>query len=274
MTKDGAQRDKMLNTNISQAEYYNQTDGGLTSETNGAATNLWRRMRQRAFVTVSKSERNKVYEIHAEWMGDLSDKKVLELGVGHGSPLTRHISHTCKEYHGLDLSRREIELLKKRLPEGANIHTHIADFLSDDFDVSDFDIIYAHSVFHHFKYMGPMFDRIKSKLAKDGTIITYDPLQVWLPVRLLRALYRPFQTDANWEFPFTRKTCKDIEENFDVVDRFGVFNYAKWAMLLGILSPALGKKFGDKWFAADLERRGKSDNIIKSLHISYFLKLK
>ena len=94
----------MLDVNKAQAEYYNVTDGGLTSDVNGFATNLWRRMRLRALETVSRSARAQVYEIHRQWMGDLSQKKVLELGVGHGSPVSRHLATHSAAYHALDLS--------------------------------------------------------------------------------------------------------------------------------------------------------------------------
>ena len=125
------------------------------------------------------------------------------------------------------------------MPDKPTIHYHVGDFLSDDFAEDGFDVIYAHAVIHHFAHTDVLFDQLKAKLAPDGEVITYDPLQVWLPIRLLRAAYRPFQTDAEWEFPFTRKTCRDIAEAFDVKDVFGVFNRAKWALLLGIVSPGL-----------------------------------
>lgn len=263
---------EMLKTNVAQQAYYNQTDGGLTSETNGFATNLWRKVRQRALVTVSNVERNKVYQVHKEWLGDLSGKKVLELGVGHGSPLTAHLVRGAKDYHALDLSQHEIDLLLTNHRTDGKINTHVIDFLDDGFLEKGFDVIYAHSVLHHFAHMGPALEKMKGCLVPRGTVISYDPLQVWLPVRLLRAAYRPFQTDADWEFPFTRQTCRELDTHFDVVDKFGVFNRAKWAMLLGILNPKLGRRFGDNWFAADLAARGTQDNMMKSLHISFHLR--
>ena len=264
-------RQAMLETNVAQADYYNQTDGGLTSGSNGFATNLWRRMRQRALVTVSDTQRDRVYGIHREWLGDLSGKKVLELGVGHGSALSHHLANGCAAYHGLDLSAREIDLLKAHMPKGSHIHYHVDDFLSDSFSETNFDVIYAHSVFHHFEHMDVLFNRIKERLAPGGQIITYDPLQVWLPIRMLRAAYRPFQTDAEWEFPFTRETCNQISNAFHVQDRFGVFNRAKWAMLLGVIHPRLGQRYGDSWFARDVDSRDPSAKMLKSLHISYQL---
>ena len=261
----------MLETNKAQAEYYNETDGGLTSEVNGFATNLWRRMRLRTLGTVSSAAREGVYHIHRQWLGDLSHKKVLELGVGHGSPLSRYLASRSAAYHALDLSAREINLLRRKLPDKPTIHYHIGDFLSDDFAEGGFDVIYAHAVIHHFAHTDVLFDQLKAKLAPGGEVITYDPLQVWLPIRALRAAYRPFQTDADWEFPFTRQTCRDIAAAFDVKDRFGVFNRAKWALLLGIVNPALGKRKGDAWFRADLASRDSGRDTMQSLHISYRL---
>lgn len=49
MTQKDNKLKVMLETNVAQTAYYNETDGGLTSEVNGIATNLWRKLRQRAF---------------------------------------------------------------------------------------------------------------------------------------------------------------------------------------------------------------------------------
>ena len=268
---DDSKKQAMLEINRAQADYYNQTDGGLTSEANGFATNLWRRMRQRALGTVSEAARDGVYDIHRRWMGDLSGKKVLELGVGHGSPLSRYLATRSAAYHALDLSQREIDQLRASLPDTPSIHYHVGDFLSDDFTEGGFDVIYAHAVIHHFGHTDVLFGQLKAKLAPGGEVITYDPLQIWLPIRLLRAVYRPFQTDADWEFPFTRQTCREIAASFKVKDAFGVFNRAKWALLLGIINPALGRRKGDDWFRADLASRDSGRDMMQSLHISYRL---
>lgn len=272
MNSEEDKKRAMLEINVAQAAYYNETDGGLTSKRNGFATNLWRKMRQRALVTVSDAQRAKVYEAHKTWLGDLSEKKVLELGSGHGCPLTHYLATNAREYHALDLSQKEIDLLKAGLPKGVEMVAHVVDFLSDEFKERDFDVIYAHSVLHHFKHVDVILDRIGEKLSSNGTVISYDPLQVWLPIRLLRAAYRPFQTDADWEYPFTRAVCNQIATKFEIIDQFGVFNRAKWAMILGILNPKWGQAYGDRWFARDLNERVKQSGLMKSLHISFFFK--
>jgi SAM-dependent methyltransferase len=272
MTKPDKKNIEMQNTNVAQAAYYNQTDGGSLSEVNGFATNLWRKMRHRAFVSVSAAERDRVYEAHRMWLGDISDKKVLDLGCGHGSALSVYLAENAKCYHALDLSQNEINSLKQSLPESSSVHTHVGDFLNDDFQEADFDIIYAHSVLHHFAHIEVALDRVHDRLAPSGRVISYDPLQVWLPVRLLRALYRPLQTDSEWEWPFTRKTIDQIAGKFEIIDQFGVFNRAKWALIIGIIRPSWGKAFGDKWFRTDLADRSSHRHQMKSLHISLHLK--
>jgi 2-polyprenyl-3-methyl-5-hydroxy-6-metoxy-1,4-benzoquinol methylase len=271
MTQKDNKLKVMLETNVMQTAYYDETDGGLTSEVNGTATNLWRKLRQRAFLAISGKARGQVYEIHKSWMGDLKGKKVLELGVGHGCKLTSYLAAQSGEYHALDLSQHEIDLLKKRLPKTKPVHVHVVDFLSDDFMDEEFDLIYAHSVLHHFKHSDVALERVHQKLAPGGQVISYDPLQVWIPIRLLRLAYRPFQTDAAWEFPFSRATCNQIEDTFEVQDRFGVFNKAKWALLLGMLNPRWGQAFGDRWFRQDLSDRKRSATMMKSLHISFLM---
>ena len=177
-------RKEMLETNQAQRAYYDQTDGGTVSPANGWGTNLWRQMRQRALRSVSEAQRARVYDVHRRWLGDLSQKKVLDLGSGHGSPLSHYLATNAGAYHALDLAPSQIAQLRDRIGAADNRIFTVGDFLSDDYAEADFDVIYAHSVFHHFRHLGVMLARVATKLAPDGQVISYDPLETWLPIRL------------------------------------------------------------------------------------------
>lgn len=266
------QRAEMETVNLRQKAYYDETDGGSVSSLNSVATNLWRVLRQRALVTISDEARAIPYQKHRAWLGDLSGKKVLDLGCGTGTMLTDHMARTAGAYHAIDLAEAQVSVLRERYGDLPNAKFFAEDFLAETFAERDYDVIYAHSVFHHFRYMGPLFARLEDVLAPGGVIITLDPAQAWLPAQLFRALFRPFQTDADWEFPFGHAEMDDIEARFDVVEKMGVFGRAKWAWILGMISRALGKRYGDALFRKDFAQNISDRQFRRCLVVSYLLR--
>jgi hypothetical protein len=56
------------------------------------------------------------------------------------------------------------------------------------------------------------FSYCRTKHGRVTHVITVDdPLETWLPTKLLRMAYRPFETDADWGSPFTRDTLRAIQ---------------------------------------------------------------
>lgn len=266
-------KDRMIATNAAQRDYYDAADGTRTSRSNSLPTNLWRVMRQRAQVSVSGTARRQFYNIHREWMGDLSGAKVLELGCGTGSNLSRHMADTAGSYHALDLSGVQVATLRAKIGDRPNAHFHVGDVLSDTFTETGFDVIYARSVFHHFEVIDVLFDRLAQIAARGARILTLDPVQAWPPIRALRLMFRPFQSDAAWEFPFTAATLRKIETRFTVDQAMALFRRAKWAMALGVISPALGARYGDRWYGQDLDTRSTFADRCSALQVSYMLRM-
>ena len=264
-------RHEMEQVNVRQKHYYDHADGGSVSSLNSLATNLWRVLRQRAEQAISNETRQIPYDLHREWLGDLSQKKVLELGCGTGTKLTRYLARNAKEYHAIDLSEAQVGVLRERFGHRNNTCFFVGDFLSDPRLSDDYDVIYAHSVVHHFKHHSVLFDRLEQVSSDQGEIITLDPLQTWLPARMFRALFRPFQTDAAWEFPFRQTELRAIESRFDVKDRIGIFGRAKWAMALAMVAPTWTKDRGDAWFRQDFANGYVRTHTRKCLAVSYWL---
>lgn len=261
---------KMLETNARQKEYYEETSAGWISPVNSFATNLWSRLRHRAMVAVSDEQREQVYEVHRDWLGDLEGCKVLDLGAGAGSPLSGWLAENAGAYDAVELSEMQLDILKDNIGDGPNRRFIAADFLDPEATDDDYDVIYAHAVLHHFEFIDVALDIVRDKLKPGGKLVTYDPLQTWLPIRIFRALFRPFQTDADWEFPLTGRAMSQIEARFRVVSRLGVFNRGKWALILGVLSPRLGQRYGDALFSADFD--GQERGVRSSLHLSHLLR--
>ncbi len=197
---------EMLRINEEQRRYYEQADGAKESEINSLATNLWRRWRERALSVFEDAQIDETLGmVHLQWLGrDVSSMKVLDLGVGYGNPLSMMLARQAKEYIAIDLSAPLVERFQRHLKanETRNARAFVADFLSDDFPERDFDLVYARAVFHHFKHFDAFLEKLHRCMAPGGIVISLDdPLETWLPMKLLRLAYRPFQTDADWDTP-------------------------------------------------------------------------
>jgi SAM-dependent methyltransferase len=272
----GKEIEDMLAVNTAQKKYYEVASGGAVSGANTAATNLWRRLRQRALDSVEASRSAKaLVPLHRKWIGAAARGKVLELGVGTGSSLSAELARSAGAYVALDLSAPRVSRLRRKLRKAGITRGKFvaADFLSAaDFPDGEFDVIYALSVFHHFEHLATFLGVVEEKLAPGGIVVTYDPVQIWWPIRALRALYRPFQTDSQWEYPFDARALEMIEARFEVVACQGVLAKAKWAAIIAVVAPGLGARLARKWHADDMAACTTPASLRRSLHASYCLR--
>jgi hypothetical protein len=77
-------------------------------------------------------------------------------------------------------------------------------------------IIYALGVAHHFEDFDLFLETAQNKLKKGGKMITYDPLNTFFISKLIRAMFRPFQNDAAWEWPFEKSNFTHIQKRFEI----------------------------------------------------------
>lgn len=265
---------EMLTINVEQKKYYEIASGGETSEINSAGTNLWRKLRKRAFHAFASTDRESVQALQRAWIGDVSGAKVLDLGVGSGNPLSLELAASAREYVALDLSQSRIDDFRRKV-EGAGIEKgkfYAADFLSDEFTEDRFDVIYAMAVFHHFKHLDAFLDTVSRKLAPGGRVVTYDPVNNWWLARMFRAGYRLVQTDSEWEHPFTKTSMNQIESKFEVLACQGVLGKAKYACLLSVLWPSAGRAAIGAWHKDDLRNKTTPASMRNCLHASYHLR--
>lgn len=256
----------ILETNKKQKEFYNTKKKNL-------ATRIWSRVREKTLKNIRRETGmlQQSYDLHKEWFGDLQDKKVLDLGCFGGNNLSMYLAENAKAYVGLDLSDLAIARFSKRLEPIPTAKAIAADFLSEEFDESGFDIIYAYGVLHHFENVDVLINRLKEKLNPGGIVVSYDPLETSLPLKVIRSIYRPFQSDAAWEWPFTKKTYYKFDAAFTIEERRGLLGKAKWVFALYFMPLASSKKqaLGKKWHDEDWEKSATSDkHLFKCMHVT------
>lgn len=269
--------EEMLQTNEGQHEYYEKASGSAESPLNSKATNIWRRLRRNAFSVFRNAEiQESVVQMHTQWIGDVSNAKVLDLGLGEGNPLSLKLAREAREYVAVDLSSTRMAIFRRKLEEAGitGAKTYVADFLSDDFPESGFDVVYAMAIFHHFRHMQAFLEALASRMSEGGIAVTQDPLQTWLPVRLIRGAYRPFQTDAAWEFPFTKDSLEALQRVFEIERVQGIYGSSKWAIPISALAPGIAKQFAQRWHTTDLRNAKDLNHIGSCLRVSFLLRKK
>jgi len=126
-------------------------------------------------------------------------------------------------------------------------------------------------VLHHFENVDVLIARLREKLSPGGVVISYDPLETSLPLKVIRTLYRPFQSDAAWEWPFTKKTYYKFDKAFTIEERRGLLGKAKWVFALNLLPVSQQKKnkLGKKWHEEDWEKSALSDkHLFTCMHLT------
>lgn len=242
--------------NKRQRDFYQNFDKNLPSK-------IWSFFRNKALNSLKKQIgiEQDIHNLHKAWFGDLSQKKVLDLGCYAGNSLSIHLAQHSKEYLGIDLSPKGINDLNRRLETIPGAQAEVKDFFSEDFKEKDFDLIYAYGVLHHFKDVDELIKKLLEKLVPGGEIISYDPLQTSKPIKFLRNIYRPFQSDRDWEWPFSKKTYYKFEKAFDIIERRAVLGKAKWTAVVGFLTFSEEKKLAmaKAWHQEDWEKSTISD---------------
>ena len=96
--------------NKRQRDFYQNFDKNLPSK-------IWSYFRNNALNSLKKQigVEQDIYDLHKSWFGELSQKKVLDLGCYAGNVLSMHLAQHSKEYLGIDLSPKGIALFNRRL---------------------------------------------------------------------------------------------------------------------------------------------------------------
>jgi len=249
-----------LDTNKRQIEFY-QTDP--SKRKTNFATELWKSARRPFYYLVGNAGIwNDINGKQLDWMGNLGGKRVLDLGCYSGNALSLTVAESSKEYLGIDLSAPAVGELQEAIDKRGieNAKAIQADFLSPDFVETDFNVCYAQGVLHHFKHFEAMLEVLADKLLSNGIVVTCDPLQTALSGRIVRTLYRPFQLNKDWEWPFTRNSFEVIEKFFIIEEVQGFMGYSKRAFPMAFVNKEWAVSYAKKMHQKDLEKANRVSN--------------
>ena len=234
----------MIALNKTQAQFYDKiheadehTSGYAENEAANLITRAIAKLRyqqQRAVKATGIDDR--VRELHVQWTAEKAGGNFLEIGCFNGSRYTFELIDAAGDYTGVELSSAASASLRQKIADrGQSTKANIVcgDFL-DYTPNHKFDFICTHGVLHHFENPELLFAKIRTLIKDDGFLVFVEPVAINLVFRALRSIYRPFQSDAAWEWPFRKTTVAELTKRFNMIDGFG------WGRFSALISLACG----------------------------------
>jgi SAM-dependent methyltransferase len=256
--------DEIIELNKKQAVFYDSIhEAAIASKHSGYANNQSANFLTRTWASLRNTQHGAVGEAgiqklvrdhHTRWIEELAGGDFLEVGCFSGSADTMQLVHHSRTYLGVELSPKAVEALNEKFASRSlekKASAISCDFLTMSVD-RKFDLIYAHGVLHHFENSEALFSRL-FQMAKPGAILLFvEPVSVNPIYKAIRSIYRPFQSDAAWEWPFSKSTIAELERHFVVESGFG---WGKWSLLLSVTTalPIVGR-FCRRVYIAQVKR--------------------
>ena len=126
-----------------------------------------------------------------ETLGDVKNKKILDVGCGIGA-LSFYLAQKGAIVTGIDLSKNSIESCKKGAKlRGLNIEFREMNALIPDFEDESFDMIVGSRVIHHLPNLELFFKMCIRLLKHNGYIAFIEPLKKNIIVELNRKFFAP-----------------------------------------------------------------------------------
>jgi SAM-dependent methyltransferase len=244
-------QDQMIALNRRQAQFYDKIQQAeAVADRRGYSHNHDANFATRAFAELRYQQqravelagiRERVRQAHLQWAAEKQGGNFLEIGCFSGSPYTFDLIDAAGAFTGIDLSGVACDSLREKI--ATQELSRKARIICGDFleyaPERQFDFIYAHGVLHHFGNPEPLFSNIRNRLSDNGILVFVEPVSINPVFRALRSLYRPFQSDADWEWPFQKHTVSELLKRFVIADGFGWGRFsAPMSLLCGV--PVIG----------------------------------
>jgi 2-polyprenyl-3-methyl-5-hydroxy-6-metoxy-1,4-benzoquinol methylase len=275
-------KEEIIELNKRQSNYYHLQKEKKKHQS--FATKLWWKLREKSLSSYLKKYGISEYLLNEQkgWFGDVANKSVLDFGCGSGNPHSLYLAKSAKQYLALDLSQSSInnlisKLEKEGIYDGDHINAIAIDILAESQFLTKFDVIYAAGVLHHFSNIEIILERLDGLLNPGGVVVSYDPTNTRWYIRLVRWIYRPFQTDAEWEFPFGFRQFALIEKYFLVERRCGILNKSIFGFLLQLIPMMKTWKENRilSWIKDDLNiSKAGGQEVYRCLHVALLLRKK
>ncbi len=261
--------------NEQQAEFYEsrlkaKKDQAASEEAAGLITNVWTRIRKNIQSFDETLQLDEAYNnLHRDWVSGFNTGRTIDLGCFSGNPLSLELAASAAKYTGIDLAPSAIAELQTKLDEAGLSDT--AEAVSGDFfelGLADesVDLVYARGVLHHFQDPERIADEILRILKPGGAFVSLDPLATAPENRLARAIYRPFQSDAAWEWPFSKRSLEVFDSRFELDRVRGIRGLSKAGLVTSSLGArSLGAKLGLKGESADMKYAAGNTWYLRSL---------
>lgn len=233
-------RAEMIEVNRAQREFYERVraNDSFKTASSSLASTLWSSVRYR--IWDFNQTIGIVDAVSAKFQSrleNIEDLRVLDLGCGSGSALTFWLASNAKEYVGLDLAQYPVDQLNDHFARKnyTNATAVTGDFLEQSLPAEHFDVIYAAAVLHHFRDTAVLRDELMRVLKPGGLVLSYDPLATEPLNRVARKVYRRWQDDSDWEWPFTRDRVEMLVSGFEPEHCRGYLGFSKYAIPLFLI---------------------------------------
>lgn len=230
----------MKDTNKRQASFYDDHYINKGNPKQNLIMKVWLRFRLR----LKKYKKNdhksislQIKSLHRDWMEENDHKIILDIGCGPGSSFSMWLAKISKHYIGIELSSKAAAKFKDTLDKENLISAEVLqmDFLENSFPDNYFDIIYISAVLHHFSDTEVLCKEIYRVLKPGGIIVSSDPLKTNMITKNIRKIYRLFQSNKEWEWPFTKSTFGILEKYFVLEEIRGFLGMSLFGFLISFV---------------------------------------
>lgn len=199
----------------------------------------------------------------AERLGDVSGKRVLDLGTGFGEAAVE-FARRGAEVTAVDISPGMLELTQDIARRHGQTLTTVEASATDlsKFADASFDIVYAANVLHHVD-IAPCIDEVRRVLVPGGRAGFFDPVAYNPAIQVYRRLAGDVRTDD--EHPLRRRDLKVISKRFAHVQTKGFWLSALLIFVrffaIDRLNPAK-----NRYWRLVIERQDKHQRFLRTTH--------